>query len=208
MVPETPVRLILTVRISSKILRKYAAFLSGCAVFFLVSCEEDIAESAAKKKKLNFPDQVVYNANIIRHDSGFVNLRMKAPVIEKYSLIDSPYVEAKKGFYMEYFDKKKPKVPGKIWAKYARYNELRQFYTAKGNVKILTSEQQTFATQSIYWDRGKKIMYTKDTVYVTDKDGSTLVGANGMVASDDFSKYTFYNNSGSFPSKQIPAAGK
>ena len=87
-------------------------------------------------------------------------------------------------------------------------NELREFYTAKGNVKILTNEGQTFATQTIYWDKRNRRMFTQDTVYVTDKDGSVLVGANGMTAKDDFSEYMFYNNSGSFPSKQIPAAGK
>lgn len=160
------------------------------------------------KKKMNFPDKIIYNADMVRRDSGFVNLRMKAPLIEQYSLIDSPYVEARKGFYLEYFDKKKPKVPGKIWADYAKYNQLKEFYVAKGHVKILTNEQQTFATNTIYWDRKNKKMFTKDTVYVTDKDGSTLVGANGLVAKDDFSEYMFYNNSGSFPSQQIPAAGK
>ncbi len=35
------------------------------------------------------------------------------------------------------------------------------------------------------------------------EDGSTLVGANGMTAKDDFSEYTFYNNSGDFNSKRI-----
>jgi hypothetical protein len=49
--------------------------------------------------------------------------------------------------------------------------------------------------QSIYWDQKKKNLY-KDTVYVTMEDGSTLVGANGMTAKDDFSEYTFFNNSG------------
>lgn len=184
------------------------AAIFGCAIFFVLSsCEEDIAE-ANRKKNTNFASQVIHNANIIQHDSGFVALRFKAPLIEKYELIDSPYVEAKKGIYLEYFDKKKPKIPGKIWSKYAKYEELKQFYTAKGNVKILTNEGQSFAMQSIYWDRRNKTMYTSDTVYVTDKDGSVLVGANGMKAKDDFSQYTFFNNSGTFNSKQIPAAGK
>lgn len=191
--------------------RKYrlnTAALVGCAVFFaLTSCEEDLA-AANKKKKTNFPSEIIHNAKMIRRDSGVVSLRLNAPLIEKYSLIDSPYVEARKGLYLEYFDKKKPKVPGKIWAKYAKYNVLKDFYEAKGNVKILTNEGQTFATQKIYWDKKNRKMFTSDTVFVTDKDGSTLVGANGMVAKDDFSEYMFYNNSGSFPAKQIPAAGK
>ncbi len=188
--------------------KRNIAAIFGCAIFFaLLSCEEDLAEVNAKKNT-NFASQIIHNANIIRHDSGFVALRFKAPLIEKYELIDSPYVEARKGIYLEYFDKKKPNVPGKIWSNYAKYNELRDFYIAKGNVKILTNEGQSFAMQSIYWDRRNRKMYTTDTVYVTDKDGSILVGANGMVAKDDFSEYNFSNNSGSFPSKQIPAAGQ
>ena len=29
--------------------------------------------------------------------------------------------------------------------------------------------------QSIYWDKTKQRMYTKDTVFITDKDGSIFV---------------------------------
>ena len=181
--------------------------LGGAIVFSFISCEENLAQVESRKNS-NFASQIIYNAQITRKDSGIVNLIFKAPLIEKYELIDSPYVEAKKGVYLEYFDKKKPQKPGKIWSDYARFNELRNFYTAKGNVKILTNEGQSFAMQSIYWDRTNKKMFTRDTVYVTDKDGSILVGANGMVAKDDLSEYTFYNNSGSFPSQEIPAAGK
>ncbi|MEC5395293.1 LPS export ABC transporter periplasmic protein LptC [Bergeyella sp. RCAD1439] len=188
--------------------KSFIAVLSGWAIFFVLnSCEEKLTE-AENKKKTDFASRIIYNANIIQRDSGRVNLRFKAPLIEKYELVDSPYVEAKKGIYLEYFDKKKPNVPGKIWADYARLNELRDFYTAKGNVKIRTNEGQLFATQSIYWDRRKKTMFTQDTVYVTDKDGSTLVGTAGMTAKDDFSEYTFYSNTGSFPSKQVPSAGQ
>jgi hypothetical protein len=47
-------------------------------------------------------------------------------------------------------------------------------------------------------------MYTKDTVFITDKDGSIFVAANGMKAKDDFSEYVFYNNSGDFNVKKMP----
>ncbi len=187
---------------------KTLALLFGCAsVFVTQSCDESIAETE-KKSNRNFASQIIYNADIVRRDSGQINLRFKAPILEKYELIDSPYIEANKGIYLEYFDKKNPKTPGKIWSDYARFNELRQFYTAKGNVKIITSEGQSFAMQSIYWDRRKQTMYTSDTVFVSDKDGSMLVGAYGMVAKDDFSQYTFTNNTGSFPATEIPKAGK
>ena len=51
-------------------------------------------------------------------------------------------------------------------------------------------------------------MQTQDTVFVMDNKGNTLVGANGMVAKDDFSEYSFYNNSGDFNAKEIPQTKK
>lgn len=191
-----------------KIFRKSIAVPFGCAIFFVLnSCTEELT-TISKNNKTNFPSQVINNANIIQRDSGMIKLRAKAPLIEKYEYIDSPYIEARKGINILFYDKKKPNLPGKIDAKYAKYNEKKKFYEAKGNVRITTNENQMFAMQSVYWDQVKKIIYTSDTVFVTDKDGSTLVGANGMKAKDDFSEYTFYNNSGDINAKKIPEAGR
>lgn len=187
--------------------KNIAAFL-GCAIFFgLISCDEDLTQ-VNKNKNTNFPSQIINNAKIVQRDSGMVKLRATAPLIEKYEFIDSPYIVAKKGINILFYDKKKPTVPGKINAKYAKFDEKKKFYEAKGNVRIITNENQIFAMQSVYWDQIKKEIYTSDTVFVTDKDGSTLVGANGMRAKDDFSAYTFYNNSGNINAKKIPAKGK
>ncbi|WP_370896901.1 LPS export ABC transporter periplasmic protein LptC [Chryseobacterium gossypii] len=185
---------------------KNIAYLFSCAIFF-ISCEEDLTKANGNQSK-NFPSQIINNANIIQRDSGFVTLKAFAPIIEKYELIDSPYVVARKGIKIDFFDKKKPKVPGKITAKYARIFEYKKFYEARGNVRITTNEGQRFAMQSIYWDQKKNRIYTHDTVYVTMEDGSTLVGAHGMTAKDDFSEYTFYKNTGDFSAKQLTASQK
>ena len=191
-----------------KIIKKNIAIFLSCAIFFvLISCDEDLA-TLNKNNNTNFPSQIINNANIIQRDSGMVKLRAKAALIEKYEFIDSPYIVARKGINILFYDKKKPNIPGKIDAKYAKWNEKKKFYEAKGNVRIVTNENQMFAMQSVYWDQNKKLIYTTDTVYVTDKDGSTLVGANGMKAKDDFSEYTFYNNSGDINAKKIPEKGR
>lgn len=191
-----------------KIYRKNIAAIYGCAIFFaLISCDEDLTQ-INKNRNNNFPSQIINNANIIQRDSGTIKLRATAPLIEKYEFIDSPYVVAKKGISILFYDKTKPKQPGKIAAKYAKFNEKRKMYEARGNVKIVTSENQIFAMQSVKWDQVKRLIYTSDTVFVTDKDGSTLVGAQGMKAKDDFSEYTFFNNSGNINAKKIPEKSK
>lgn len=192
----------------SKIQFKNIASLFSCAIFFaLISCEEDLTKTN-RNNNTNFPSQIIHNAKIVQRDSGMVKLRATAPLIEKYEYIDSPYIVAKKGINILFYDKSKPDIPGKINAKYAKFNEKKKFYEAKGNVRIITNENQMFAMQSVFWDQVKRLVYTTDTVYVTDKDGSTLVGANGMKAKDDFSEYTFYNNSGDINAKKIPEKGK
>lgn len=184
-----------------RIWMKNIVALSGLAIFFvLTSCEEDLAETNKNANK-NFPSRVIYNADIIRRDSGQVKVRFKAPLLEEYEFIDTPYVEVRKGLYLEFYDSKKPKVPGKLWAKYAKIIEKKQFYVAKGNVKVINNEGQTFVMESIYWDKKNQKMYTKDTVFISDKDGNIFVAAHGMNAKDDFSEYTFYNNSGNFNAK-------
>lgn len=183
--------------------KKNIACLFSCAIFFIMtSCEEDLTKAGGNKSK-NFPSQIINNANIIQRDSGFITMKAKAPIIEKYELIDSPYTVAKRGIDIQFFDKKNPKVPGTIKANYARIFEYKSFYEAKGNVKITTNEGQKFAMQSVFWDQKKKRIYTHDTVYVTTEDGSTLIGTNGMTAKDDFSEYVFYNNSGDFSTNKL-----
>lgn len=184
------------------------AALLGCAIFFaLISCEEDLAE-INKNKNVNFPSQVIYNSEILQRDSGMIKLRATAPLIEKYELIDSPYIVARKGMNILFYDKKKPDSPGSIKADFAKFNERKKFYEARGNIRIVSSDKQMFAMQSVFWDQNKKLIYTTDTVYVTDKDGSTLVGANGMRAKDDFSEYTFFNNSGDINAGKIPESSR
>lgn len=168
----------------------------------VTSCEEDLTNNKGKNNK-NFASQIINNANIIQRDSGFVTMRAKAPIIEKYELIDSPYTVARKGVNILFFDKKKPKVPGTIKAKYAKFYDYKQFYEARGDVRITTNENERFAMQSVFWDQRKKRIYTRDTVYVTMKDGSTLIGAHGMTAKDDFSEYVFYQNSGDFTTDKL-----
>jgi hypothetical protein len=47
-------------------------------------------------------------------------------------------------------------------------------------------------------------MYTKDTVFITDKEGNILIGSHGMNAKDDFSQYSLYSSFGEANSETMP----
>jgi hypothetical protein len=38
-----------------------------------------------------------------------VKVRFKAPLLEEYEFVDTPYVEVRKGLYLEFYDSKKQK---------------------------------------------------------------------------------------------------
>lgn len=187
----------------NKYKKNIVAVFSVAIFFVLHSCEEDLTEVNRDKNK-NFPSRVIYNSNILQKDSGFVKIRFKAPILEEYEFIDTPYIEAKKGIYLEFYDKKNPDVPGTLKANYAKFIEKKEYYEAKGGVKVTNSEGQTFVMKSIYWDKRNKQMYTNDSVFISDKEGNVFVAANGMVVKDDFTEYTFYNNSGEINPKKMP----
>lgn len=193
------------IKIFKNYIKKNIVAVISVAIFFtLQSCEEDIAKANDRNKNKNFPSRVIHNANIVQKDSGFVKIKFKAPILEEYEFIDTPYIEARKGLYLEFFDKKKPKTPGTLRANYAKFIEKTEFYEAKGNVKVVNNEGQTFVMNSIYWDKKNRKMYTQDTVFLSDKEGNIFVSANGMEAKDDFSEYIFYNNSGEINPKKMP----
>lgn len=175
--------------------------------FIFISCEEDLTKINEKKSKI-FASQIIHKAEWIQRDSGKVKIWLRAPLIEKYEYIDSPYVEARKGLYLEFYDGKKGTKPGKIWADYAKAIEIKEIYEAKGNVKVVNNEGQTFRMKSIYWDKKKKLMYTRDTVHMTDLSGNVFTAAQGMTAKDDFSEYQFNQNSGQFDINNLPKTGQ
>ncbi|PIE50290.1 MAG: LPS export ABC transporter periplasmic protein LptC [Flavobacteriales bacterium] len=180
---------------------KNIAFLLGCAIFF-ASCENASSEKRNTEKWTNIPTEVIKNAQIIKRDSGRISLKASAPLIEKFGMIDSPYTVARKGIHIEFYDKKNPKKPGIIDADSARFSETKKFYEAHGNVKIKTNEGKTFDMKSIYWNQKQRELYTQDTVYITYENGSKTMSTGGMVAKDDFSEFTFKNNSGGKLSKK------
>ena len=87
-------------KISPFIQKRNIALLSGFAIFFM-ACDENTLDNTKGIERKDIPSQVVRNAYIVQRDSGMVKLRAKAPLIEKYELIDTPFVEAKKGINIE-----------------------------------------------------------------------------------------------------------
>ena len=77
----------------------------------LFSCKREVPQ-LNKNKKVEFPSRTLINANIISKDSGKISMNIRSPLIEEYTLVDSPYTIFRKGISgkVNFFRKKRENV--------------------------------------------------------------------------------------------------
>ena len=183
----------------SKIYLIKAALFLGAALIF-TACEESKTEGLGKINR-NFADRTTINAHVIYKDSGIIKLDLKSPIIEEYTLIDSPYTVMRKGLDLEFWgaDSKKPNY---LRADWARIQDLRNLYEGRGNVVMINNDGDTLKTQEIFWDKQNRKIYTRDTVIIARLDGTRITSDYGMEGTEDFKEFTFFQNHGVINAEQ------
>ena len=171
---------------------KYFLVLPLLVVLF--SCERE-STTITKGMKKNFPNRSLMDANISFKDSGRVTLNLRAPLIEEYSLIDSPYTIFRKGLEVDFYDKASTK-PGFFKADWGKLSDITGIYEGRGNVIIISENGDTIKTEQLFWDKNRKLIYSTKLVELIGKDGSRITAKNGLESTDDLEEYTLFNNEG------------
>ncbi|MXV37526.1 LPS export ABC transporter periplasmic protein LptC [Flavobacteriaceae bacterium Ap0902] len=169
------------------------AALFGAALFFM-SCEENQVEALGELNR-NFADRTTLNAFLVYKDSGRITFELKSPLIEEFTLIDSPYVLMRNGVNIKFWDEKSQE-PSYLRADWAKMIEKKKFYEGKGNVRMINYDGDTLLTEHIFWDNLNRRIYTQDTVVIKRKDGTINISNNGLDATEDFKTFTLFDNHG------------
>lgn len=146
-------------------------------------------------RKKDFASRTLVNAHIIFKDSGFIKIDLRAPLIEEFEMIDSPYTQFAKGVELNFYTKNIDS-PGYLRADWAMMSEVKAWYEGRGNVVVINEKGDTLKTQKLFWNKNKRLIYTQDTVYIITKFGDSLQANNGLEAKDDLSEYSLFNNQG------------
>lgn len=160
----------------------------------LLSCDRNVPV-VRKDLKTNFPNRSLIDANIIFSDSGKVTMNLRSPLIEEYSLIDSPYTIFRKGVEIDYFQEGAEK-PGFFKADWGRLSDNTGIYEGRGNVIIITERGDSIKSEQLFWNKNKKQIYSTKQVELIGNDGSKITAKNGIQATDDLEEYTLFNNEG------------
>jgi LPS export ABC transporter protein LptC len=175
-------------------------FIIVFAIIGLFSCENNIEVVKSLSAPDKVPDITMDNMETIYSDSAKVKGRVVAPVVDRYESGKKRCSEFPKGIHV-YFYNDSLNVKAEVIAKYAIYYDKPDLYEARNDVVVINTKGEKLNTEQLFWDRQKKIIYSKKYCRITMPDGMQQVGENGMMAKENFESWALYGGSGSVPIK-------
>ena len=141
------------------------------ATLFL-SCKEDLPVTDSINAKA-FPTQIIDSMSVQQTDAGIVVLRVVAPRMERFTQLKEPYDNFPQGINVKAFTKE-GLLETEIRSNFAKHinGTDKEIWEAYGNVVINNYlNGQKMVTDTLYWDRNNKKIYTNCYVILTDPDG-------------------------------------
>lgn len=135
---------------------------------FVLSCDKDI-EVAAVTEVQNLPSLTIKNFRSESTDSGKLQLKMKAPLLERYVRNEEPYSEFTKGIEVTFFNKQS-EPSAYLSADYAKYLEEKRIWELRYNVVVRNEQNEILETELLFWEEEKDRVYTDRYVRITRKD--------------------------------------
>ncbi|GAB3635189.1 hypothetical protein GCM10027422_07790 [Hymenobacter arcticus] len=165
-------------------------------------------------KKDAAPKRIVYTGPLLEtdnvvtllSDSARLHIRLTAPLEQNFENSDRLYP---KGVTVTFYDKPGKLTVNTLVAKWAKFDNAQQLYIMRGAVKVANvPQQQTLATEELFYDRNKQKIYTDSAMFVRIQTPTEVLTGNGMSANQDFSSYRLFNPIGTFTLDQAKSLGK
>ncbi len=156
----------------------------------LFSCEGKIKKIDQIISKDSLPEISVDQVQMLYSDSGIVRMKLFAKALERYTSIDSPYIDFPKGVMVFFFTKQKAREAS-LNAGWAHYDEKKDLWEYRTKVKIVNRQGDILTTNHLFADRRKDSLYTKELVTINSADGFSITGKDGFRSNVDFTDYEF-----------------
>ena len=166
-----------------------------CLLFvgaFFAGCENDDAVLAEWTKKVTLREE---GKDIVTYFSqgGVLKAKLRAPLMIRAEE-DTMYTEFPKSLHVDFYDSL---VQRESWldANYGNYYENLNKVLLRDSVVVINTKGDTLNTSELWWDQNAKKFYTDKPVSYHSKTRSIL-GRDGMEASQDLTDVTFKQSSG------------
>ena len=176
-----------------------------CLCMLISACENslnDIQKIASKEE--DKPISTSTGVDVIYSDSAKVKAHMTTPFMITYDDGKNPYHEMTKGVKIIFYEDDLS-VKGTVTSKYAIEREKENIIEFRNNVVVVNSQGETFKSDELIYDEGKKTFHTDKPVEINLGNGSVMYGVG---ANSNASLYPWYiqKSTGTFPvdEKQDP----
>lgn len=145
---------------------------------FAASCESNL-EPVPKSDYLSLPSISAENFVTVMSDSGFIEVKLTAPLMEQWDNEDSPYTEFRKGIRVDYYDKDTI-VHGSVTSKYAKYDNNSETWVLTDSVVVRNEDNDVLETELLNWDTKKDLIYTDRFVKITRPKTEEIIQGFGF----------------------------
>lgn len=157
---------------STKFSKISSIFLIVVITGIILSCENKNS-SIPKLDIVSLPSLTAKYFETEFNDSGRLQIKMAAPLMQRYESKDNPYTEFTSGISVVFYNGKIT-PEGNVKAKYAKYTSTDNLWELKDSVVVINESNGKLETELLFWDQQKDRIYTDRFVRITNQDQITL----------------------------------
>ena len=173
---------------------KYYQIISILALSagMLFSCSNTVEEVAAVTFDESYPAETTRDAHITYSDSGYLRLRIDAPLIEHYNS-GTRYSEFPEGVEVVFLNSLGER-DSFLKADYAIFHTEKNLMEARTNVVAINDQGDRLETEHLEWNEKTKTLHSNAFVKIQTKD--EIIYGDGLDANEDFTRFEIKNIKG------------
>jgi LPS export ABC transporter protein LptC len=178
----------------------WLALMAG--LFLFSACENSLKDiQKISSQEVSKPISTTTGLDVTYSDSAKVQFRLTAPLLLDY--IDKKFKEMPKGVTIIKYETTPKGVmqTGQITADYGIMRESDKVIELRRNVVAKNEKGETFKSEELIWDQGKREIYSHKFVQMTSPNGTNLYGS-GATTNETMYPWIIQNTTGQIPVNQ------
>lgn len=135
----------------------------------LYSCKTPVAaEAGSNRDMITMQGE---NLTMIESKEGKRAYRFKTPLLESHEMAREPFMEFRKGIFLETFNDSTQLIETTLTANYAINYKEQGLWMAAGSVEVVNSKNEKLETEQLYWDEKAGRIFSNVDVKMSSPDG-------------------------------------
>ncbi len=178
--------------------------------FMLFSCQKNDVEVVRNLTRVDtLPTQTVVNLTTIYMDTGRLQMIITAPEVLYYADREEPVMIFPKGIDVDFYNRQMV-AETHLSAHYAVYYQKKELWEARDSVVAENIDHERLDAEMLYWDVGKKWIYTDKFIRITTPD--EIIYGEGFESDQSFTDWRIKKVRGTVyfeePVEETPPPGK